>query len=88
MPAQVTITVTPRLTDDDPPLMIFGVSFLRKEEGRGDEGWSETWGSAEHTEAFLRGVVAGVSMICGRHISVPPVSPRESTCRRTVIKRR
>jgi hypothetical protein len=65
----VTITTVLKRTNTDPSIVLYEVEIVRKNS----ESWRETFGSEECFKAFLKGIVAGAGMICGKYIPRPPI---------------
>jgi hypothetical protein len=55
------------LVNLDPPVYVFNVEL-----SYGDGEWKESYGSADLTEAYLRGVKAACAML-GVSLDVPPI---------------
>ena len=71
----VTITISVKGTDTEPPIRIYEVELTHKDTPQ--KGcWCETFGSHEQLEAYITGIVAGASMIANKAIP-KPMLPRK-----------
>jgi len=68
----VEVTITPNEVGEDPSIVIFHVSIEDTREG--DQGiWTDTFGSKDLLNAYLRGIEAGAVMIGRKRVLRPEI---------------